>query len=222
MIEIKSAHAASALEQITGLLAVIISWPVTLIVFMVIFRNQISRLIDGLEEVSGFGPTLKRRLNSVAEKLSEAEAEAVTPVTITATGTARGSSTAVAESSTVYPDSASQASVSTSPTLAGSTEPAKAISPQERILRSWLKVEERVRQVAAVQGLDTDTPAALWESAKQLRKTDVFDGRIIGLLSHLRKLRDQAAEGGAVSAEDAARYAGFVSRLLGLIRAVGA
>lgn len=215
MIEIKTVHAATVLEQVTKLIGAVLSWPTTVVVLMFIFRRPIARLIDSTEEWSGFGQTVKRRLDTVGKQLSEAEA--VTPVIIASTGTARGSSTAVGHSTTIYPDSANQQHHSTSPSLSGTTKVSEAVSPQERILKSWQKVEDRVRQVAVAHGLEADTPTSLWEAAKQLTKSDVFDGQILGLLSHLRKLRDAAASGGAVSNEDAARYSGFVIRLLGLI-----
>jgi hypothetical protein len=216
MIEIKSTQAATVIEQVTSLVLAC-AWPFVVIVFIVVFREQIAGLIKGLEEWSAFGTTLKirRDMNAVERKLEQAEA--IIPVTISAVGTAKGSSTATAHSTPVKPRDGVHEQHATSPAMTGTAPQPLPVPPQERILRSWQSVQDRVTTIAQSRGFDAEKYGDFWQAVRGMNLEGGFTPQILGLLAQLRKLGDEAARGGAASSEDADRYNLLVRRFLGLV-----
>jgi hypothetical protein len=194
-----------------------LGWPAVVIVFLVLFRVQIGKLIDRIKELNIAGQSIKADLTAATvqvEQLQSSEPPPATPSIAEAVGHAAGSSKVEGRSQ----NDSERPTIATTALdelnlIVEADLPLSA--PREAVLQAWSILGRGLRAVAKREGQDIIARKMPWQVATDLAKRGTLSPQVLGSISNLRKVRNDAAHpGAAVETVDAENYISLVQNVL--------
>ena len=190
-------------SSLTGSLA----WPIFALVFLIIFRKNIAKLLDRLRKAK-FGSAIDISLDDGEAQLEIVEA--IAPPNKFEVAAKAGM--AIDEMPTSLTTEGKQRAAQLR-----EIENAPA-DPSELIERLWRLVEQAIRQVALRKGVPAEQiNKPVFILGKHMKGQELFTTQVMVMLSELRKTRNLASHGEEVTQESAKRYFALAARFIKLL-----
>lgn len=205
----KAEAGMDALQFVSSLISSL-AWPVVVVVFLILFRANIAKLMDRLRKAK-LGSAVDISLDHNEAQLEVTEAIAPPNKFEKAANTG----IALDEMPTSLTPEAQERT-------AQLRDLEKApLDPAETIERLWRLVEQAVRQVARRKGVAGEhINKPVFVLGKHMKGQELFSTQVMVMLAELRKTRNLAAHGEEVTPEAAQRYFRIAARFIMLLESL--
>jgi len=171
----------SWLDFFAALAGHIFSWPVAVVVAVLVLRKPLAELLPNVKDIEAFGGRV-----SFGTRLAQAEEDVAGA--LEATGSAGGSGGPPR-------DSDGRSAVGRYDDRFGTLARQASKNPSFTVVGAWQQTAEALSELARAINPDRTTAPNPIQAVRELRRAEVIDDRLAGALTELRILRNDVAHG---------------------------